>query len=224
MTKAITGACAMQQVERGKLSLDAPIKTVLPELAEAGSARRLRLRGQSEDAPRARRHHASPSPYPHLGMRLRLLERRHHALHREDRNARDHFLRQRRAERAVAVRSRRDMAIRRRNRLRRQGGGEGHRPEARQLHEGEHLRPARHEGHRVQDRRRAAQAAGQDPRAHARGFRRHRHRNPAGAGVRDGRRRALRHGRRLSQVRAGLLARGQRSMGRRSSSPKPSGS
>ena len=33
MTKAITGACAMQQVERGKLSLDAPIKTVLPELA-----------------------------------------------------------------------------------------------------------------------------------------------------------------------------------------------
>jgi methyl acetate hydrolase len=34
MTKAITGACAMQQVERGKLSLDAPIKTVLPELAK----------------------------------------------------------------------------------------------------------------------------------------------------------------------------------------------
>ncbi|MFZ0602458.1 MAG: serine hydrolase domain-containing protein [Roseiarcus sp.] len=33
MTKAITGACAMQQVERGKLSLDAPIKTLLPELA-----------------------------------------------------------------------------------------------------------------------------------------------------------------------------------------------
>ncbi len=34
MTKAVTGACAMQQVERGKLSLDAPIKTVLPELAK----------------------------------------------------------------------------------------------------------------------------------------------------------------------------------------------
>ncbi len=33
MTKAITGACAMQQVERGQLSLDAPIKTILPELA-----------------------------------------------------------------------------------------------------------------------------------------------------------------------------------------------
>ena len=34
MTKAVTGACAMQQVERGKLSLDTPIKTVLPELAK----------------------------------------------------------------------------------------------------------------------------------------------------------------------------------------------
>src|SRR3954469_9000219 len=32
MTKAVTGACAMQLVERGKLSLDAPIKTVLPDL------------------------------------------------------------------------------------------------------------------------------------------------------------------------------------------------
>ena len=33
MTKAITCACAMQQVERGKLKLDAPIKEILPELA-----------------------------------------------------------------------------------------------------------------------------------------------------------------------------------------------
>jgi methyl acetate hydrolase len=33
LTKAITGACAMQQVEAGKLALDTPIKSVLPELA-----------------------------------------------------------------------------------------------------------------------------------------------------------------------------------------------
>jgi CubicO group peptidase (beta-lactamase class C family) len=32
MTKAVTGACAMQLVERGHLSLDAPIATVLPKL------------------------------------------------------------------------------------------------------------------------------------------------------------------------------------------------
>lgn len=34
MTKAITGAAAMQQVERGKLSLDAPAKSVIPYLGE----------------------------------------------------------------------------------------------------------------------------------------------------------------------------------------------
>src|SRR6185369_461747 len=33
MTKAITGAAAMQLVEQGKLSLDAPIGNVLPDLA-----------------------------------------------------------------------------------------------------------------------------------------------------------------------------------------------
>ena len=33
MTKAVTGAAAMQLVEQGKLSLDAPIGTLLPELA-----------------------------------------------------------------------------------------------------------------------------------------------------------------------------------------------
>jgi CubicO group peptidase (beta-lactamase class C family) len=32
MTKAVTGACAMQLVEQGKLSLDAPIAKLLPEL------------------------------------------------------------------------------------------------------------------------------------------------------------------------------------------------
>ncbi len=32
MTKAVTGACAMQLVEQGKLSLDGPIAAVLPEL------------------------------------------------------------------------------------------------------------------------------------------------------------------------------------------------
>jgi CubicO group peptidase (beta-lactamase class C family) len=33
MTKAITGAAAMQQVERGKLSLDAPASEIVPEIA-----------------------------------------------------------------------------------------------------------------------------------------------------------------------------------------------
>ncbi|HET7882631.1 MAG TPA: serine hydrolase domain-containing protein [Acetobacteraceae bacterium] len=50
MTKAVTAAAAMQQVEQGKLSLDAPIGSVLPQLAdvqvldgfEAGGAPKLR--------------------------------------------------------------------------------------------------------------------------------------------------------------------------------------
>lgn len=36
MTKAITGAAAMQLVERGKLSLDAPASEVVPEIAKKG--------------------------------------------------------------------------------------------------------------------------------------------------------------------------------------------
>lgn len=36
MTKALTGAVAMQQVERGKLGLDTPAKTVLPYLGDVG--------------------------------------------------------------------------------------------------------------------------------------------------------------------------------------------
>jgi methyl acetate hydrolase len=35
MTKAVTGACAMQLVERGKLSLDADVAPLLPELGRA---------------------------------------------------------------------------------------------------------------------------------------------------------------------------------------------
>jgi methyl acetate hydrolase len=35
MTKAITGACAMQLVEQGKLELDTPIRRLLPELGDA---------------------------------------------------------------------------------------------------------------------------------------------------------------------------------------------
>src|SRR5258708_12226115 len=36
MTKAITGAAAMQLVERGKLKLDTPAKEVIPQLGEVG--------------------------------------------------------------------------------------------------------------------------------------------------------------------------------------------
>lgn len=36
MTKAVTGAAAMQMAERGKLGLDSPAKDVIPALGEVG--------------------------------------------------------------------------------------------------------------------------------------------------------------------------------------------
>ena len=49
MTKAITGTAAMQLVEKGKLSLDAPASSVVPELAQAKV-----LEGWDGDKPRLR--------------------------------------------------------------------------------------------------------------------------------------------------------------------------
>ena len=54
MTKAITAAAGMQLVEQGKLSLDEPIGKVLPDLACAAGARRLRRQGRTEAARRRR--------------------------------------------------------------------------------------------------------------------------------------------------------------------------
>src|ERR1700684_4715155 len=45
MTKAITAAAAMQLVEQGKLSLDAPIGKVLPHLATPQGAEGFRTNG-----------------------------------------------------------------------------------------------------------------------------------------------------------------------------------
>ena len=62
MSKAITAAAAMQLVEQGKLSLDAPIGKVLTDLA-------------------------APSDDPHRRLLLQLVERRHGEISGEDRNA-----------------------------------------------------------------------------------------------------------------------------------------
>ena len=54
MTKAITGAAAMQLVERGKLSLDAPAADVVPELGTKEVLDGLR-RGRQGDHAQAQR-------------------------------------------------------------------------------------------------------------------------------------------------------------------------
>ena len=53
MTKAITGAAAMQQVERGKLDLDGPAKAVLPYLGEVGVLQGFAADGRPRPASRS---------------------------------------------------------------------------------------------------------------------------------------------------------------------------
>ena len=78
MTKAITGAAAMQLVEQGKLSLDEPA-----ERGDPGARRGQVLDGWDGDgkpqgcASAEARHHAAPPPHPHRGLRLRHLEPGH---------------------------------------------------------------------------------------------------------------------------------------------------
>ena len=97
MTKAITSTAAMQLVERGKLSLDAPISDVLPELAVAAGAGRLRCRGRAEAAPgrRGRSRCATCSPTPRASATTsgtptsaRYMETHGHARHHQLRESR----------------------------------------------------------------------------------------------------------------------------------------
>ena len=108
-------------------------------------------------------------------------------------------------------RSRHALGIRHQHRFRRQGGGSGQRQAARRLSARPHVHAARHERHRLQDRRVATQTpgrhacarrgriAGADP-VRAR----------AGSGIPHGRRRALRHRRRLHQIHPDDPQQGQR--------------
>ena len=92
MTKAVTGACAMQLVEQGKLSLDGDIATVLPELGRVQV-----LEGFDADGkPRLRapkRGITLRDLLTHtVGFRLRHVERGHRALYGSDRHAGHHHL------------------------------------------------------------------------------------------------------------------------------------
>ena len=201
MTKAITAAAAMQLVEQGKLSLDAPIAAVLPQARERPGAGEVRRGRDAETAAGARRDHAAASADPQFRLRLRHVERRHGSLSGGDRHARHHLLRQRGAGFAAGVRSRHRLGLRHRHRLGRQSGRGGQRQAAWCVSRGEPVRAAWHARHRVSYPRRSARAARANSCAHAGRDRRDRLRNSADAGIRNGWRRTLRHGRRLSAFR-----------------------
>ena len=91
MTKAITGAAAMQLIERGKLSLDAPARSMVPYLGEVGVLEGFDASGGMPKTRKPRRRHHPPPPAdPHRRLRLRDLERRHLQVPAGDGRARDH--------------------------------------------------------------------------------------------------------------------------------------
>ena len=75
MTKAITGACAMQLVEQGKLELDAPIAKLLPKLGEAMVFEGYDADGKPKLARAKAADHAAASADAHVRPYLRHLER-----------------------------------------------------------------------------------------------------------------------------------------------------
>ena len=204
MTKAITGAAAMQQVERGKLDLDAPAKAVVPDLGEVGVLEGFDAAGKPRTPQAQARHHAAPSADPHRRLRLRDLERRHRQIPGgmgvpgitgcENKALTTPLLFDpgERWDYGINI----DWAGKMVEAVSGQKLG--------QYLQGQRPRSARHGRHGLQDhadmRERLAKIHHRGPDGSLSA--RHGARDPAGAGVRDGRRRALRHGRRLPEVRA----------------------
>ncbi len=201
MTKAITAAGAMQLVEQGKLSLEAPIGKLLPDLAAPQVLEGFDAKGEPKLRPAKQpitlRHlltHTAGFAYDMWnGDMVKYLEKtgipgittcKNDAL-----------------EDAADDRPRHALGIRHQYRFRRQGHRGRDRQAARRLSPRSSVHAARHDRHRLQDRRRAAQAsrrhaqprrgrlAGADP-VRAR----------TGSGIPHGWRRPLRHRGRLHQV------------------------
>ena len=80
MTKAITGAAAMQMVERGKFGLDTPAADIVPEIARKEVLVSIGADGTVKTRPATKADHAAPSADPHLGHGLRHLGCRHLSL------------------------------------------------------------------------------------------------------------------------------------------------
>jgi methyl acetate hydrolase len=111
MTKAITTAAGMQLVEQGKLSLDAPIGKVLPDLANP-QVLEVSIRTASRNCgPRKTRSRYAIS-WPYRRLLLPFVERRHGQLPREVAAAGDHHLQERCVESAADLRSRHALGIR----------------------------------------------------------------------------------------------------------------
>ena len=205
MTKAVTSAAAMQLVEQGKLALDGPIAETLPELAAPQVLEGFDAAGEPRLRP-ARR----PITLRHLithtaGFCYQIWNADSPATSSRS-GSRDRQLPQRRARVAADLRPRRALGLRHQHRLGRPAVERASGQRLGAYFARAPVRAARHEGHPFQADPRASRPA----RGDARPRRRRRSgadpvRSRAGAGVRDGRRRALQHGGRLSCLCAMFL-------------------
>ena len=156
MTKAITSAAAHATGRAGQALARCADRQGAAGSRRTPGARRLRRQRRAEAAAGEEADHAAPSHDPHRRLLLRHVERRHGEISGEDRHARHHHLPERRAEDAAHDRSRHALGIRHQHRFRRQGGRSRERQAARCLSARPSVRAARHDRHRLQDRRRAS--------------------------------------------------------------------
>ena len=148
-TKAITGTACLQLVEEGRLDLDAPAERYAPDIGKLQV-----LEGFADDgnaqaaAAQARRHHPHAAA-AHGRVRLRLLQRELQSPgHGAGATQRDHGVEGGIAQPAP-VRPGRRLGIWQQPRLGRPGRRGHHGQAAGSSDAGAHLRPARHDQHRL---------------------------------------------------------------------------
>ena len=194
MTKAVTGAAAMQLVESGRLHLDTPAADVLEHLGTVGV-----LEGFDEEGNPQLRPARTPITLRQLlthtaGFAYRDLERGPSPLPRGDRCPHDQDMPAGRAGRSGAARPRRAVAVRHEHRPRRSDGRGGVGDATRRLPPATPPGPPGHGLHGVRYQRRHAGQAGHGPHPRRRRrARRHALRDRSGARGATRRRRALQH-------------------------------
>ena len=143
-TKAITGTAALQLVEEGKLDLDAPAKTYVPDIGKLQVLEGFDAAGEPKLRAPKREITTRMLLLHTAGLRLRFLQRRLRAAGAGERPAEHRHRDQGGADDAAAVRSRRALGIRLQHRLGRPGRRGDRRQAARRGVQDPHLRAARH--------------------------------------------------------------------------------
>jgi Beta-lactamase len=140
LTKMLATVAALQQVEAGRLDLDAPVERYCPSFAEV-----LVLEGFDGETPKLRqpasKGNSQAAAHPYDGAGLLVLERGHRQVGGRHRDAERAGRGGGQPHRADAGRSRHHLRVRDQRRLAGQGGRGGRRGDPRRRHQGRHHRP-----------------------------------------------------------------------------------